>query len=741
MKISWHFRIIRESLVKTLSSYSIDSSVSKLSAKAAIATCLATYLSLALNFQEPFFAGFASFLMLLPGSGAVLTRAIQGIAGSIIGAIIGYFALGFTVNDHFAFSISVCLFVSIFSYLMSVRTKTSFFWYYALVNLILASMSGAIAPSTVFEIAFFRVINTCLGILCHLLVCVLILPDFTEDKMDASLKELRSKIFFFASTLAKNYLSGSFTSTDLSDRIEELELKIKDIQLELDNLKTESKFIGGSGLDHEAIFSGIQRSFRNLCEFRESLELFENKNPAFQKSFSSQIEGLASICEEEAENNSLLDKDLKKRIDSVLDGIIGTMNEKARDSAPRSNPEDILLFCDFVRLFRGISGEMTACRSENRTGTNSEKSKDLFWIFMNPISETRRLIMSIDPMLCLASIKSAISVISVFWLFFWLEIPGSATTVAISAVTVARPDIILTRHRAILRLGGCLVGAFLAFVFLAFGVQTGATMFASLFIVAYFSGIIWGGDASIAYFGYQIYIAYILAVVPDLAPAPDVTEPVQRTVGLLLGVLVTWIVYSLVFPQNLSELPMEKLGELRRCLSLCLAKIADKLKARASLQDACRPPSDAEFHELFSLIIMIRAHREIRSEDAANARRLAVNCFRIKKDLDSFLDCDQKEIDMVSNSSNEIPFRTASLSAKVLDSNGGSDTSCENEARKIAGDLKEYLSKLEISAPSTDPASDFKFQFASIVLSLEKILREIIFCQKTIGSGAHEKKI
>jgi multidrug resistance protein MdtO len=102
-----------------------------------------------------------------------------------------------------------------------------------------------------------------------------------------------------------------------------------------------------------------------------------------------------------------------------------------------------------------------------------------------------------------------------------------------------------------LRIAGCLIGAaagYGAILFLLpFLTSIGALM-ALVFVGAFASAYVVGGGPRIAYAGLQIAFAFFLCVVQGSAPAFDLTIGRDRVVGILLGNIVSYLLFTTFWP-------------------------------------------------------------------------------------------------------------------------------------------------------------------------------------------------
>ena len=727
MKLSWHFQVMSDGLGKVFRDFSFSSQASKLSLKAAAATCLSVFLALLLNFQDPFFAGFGCFLMLLPNSGAVYTRAVQSTKGAIFGGFLGYFILGMSINDHFAFTIAIFLATAFFSYIMSVRKSTSFFWYYALVNLLLAALAGAIDPANALDAAFFRVVNVTLGIFCYFLVAVMIFPDFAEDSFLKKLEDTHSSIFRCVSDVLRQYFSGKYLESDTCAKIVSIEKKLSDMGDQIDDLKTEERILGASKFHYDIRLRNLRNITASIREFYEISILEEHRKCCFQKNFADFFENVIAVVDSASDFKYDHEHPYAGKLSPLLANFdSGKEKEIYFGKASEYETEDILLMLESLHFCKSLVQEEHTLPDAGKVNTGNPRVKEEpAWEDDDSVSFGLfgRKFFSIDLMVAKFSLKCALAVIADFWIYFWFEIPGSATAVAISAITVTRPDIILTRHRIMLRMTGCLAGVLCAFIFLAFGVQTTIVMFAWLFIMGYFSGLIWCGEVGIAYIGFQALIAYMISVIPDLAPANDVTEPVQRAVAIVIGVLVAWLVMSFVYPDNLSRIFYSRLKKRRDSLKGDLLAIADRFMSRGGKETTASANFAIEdYNCLFSLLLTIKGHMEMDSDDVGAARLFIEDCISIHRELESISGIGRDVIKYVSGIDPDLGDGILSFASDAITPENDLDASeLEKRAAELSCKISQLIKTQREKKLLYGKEMDFKVMVAHLLLSFVRI--------------------
>ncbi|AHV93287.1 hypothetical protein BTL50_15930 [Bordetella holmesii] len=147
------------------------------SSKNFIASMLALYLSLCLDFQRPGWAMATAYIIAHPLSGALTSKAIYRVIGTWLGAAVAVLLVPRLVNAPALMSGTLALWVGLCLYVsMLDRRPRSYIFMLAGYTAAIVGFSSATEPLAVFDTALARCEEITLGILCATLVSHLILP-------------------------------------------------------------------------------------------------------------------------------------------------------------------------------------------------------------------------------------------------------------------------------------------------------------------------------------------------------------------------------------------------------------------------------------------------------------------------------------------------------------------------------------------------------------------------------------
>jgi multidrug resistance protein MdtO len=152
------------------------------------------------------------------------------------------------------------------------------------------------------------------------------------------------------------------------------------------------------------------------------------------------------------------------------------------------------------------------------------------------------------------ALKTTAAAMFCYFLYTLLDWPGIHTcfiTCYIVALTTAAEAV----EKLALRLLGCLLGAAVgiaAIVFVTPSLTSIGTLMAVVFAGAFPSAWVAAGSPRIAYAGFQIAFAFFLCMLQGQAPAVDMTVARDRVIGVLLGDVVSYLVFTRVWPVSIA---------------------------------------------------------------------------------------------------------------------------------------------------------------------------------------------
>lgn len=148
----------------------------------------------------------------------------------------------------------------------------------------------------------------------------------------------------------------------------------------------------------------------------------------------------------------------------------------------------------------------------------------------------------------------------------WQDIHTAMITCYVAALGTAGETV----HKLTLRIVGCLIGALMGVLSLIFIVpslsdigQLMALVFGALLLSAWVSS----GNERIAYAGIQIGLAFLLTVLHGFSPSTDLGVALDRVLGILLGNLVVYLIFTYVWPVAIADFVRTRIRSLVTGLS------------------------------------------------------------------------------------------------------------------------------------------------------------------------------
>lgn len=162
----------------------------------------------------------------------------------------------------------------------------------------------------------------------------------------------------------------------------------------------------------------------------------------------------------------------------------------------------------------------------------------------------------------------------------WPEIHTALLTCYIVSLGTAAETV----EKLSLRIAGCLVGAAagVSMILLVMPMlQSIEALLMVVFLGALLSAWVAAGSPRIAYAGFQMAFAFFLCVIQGSGPAFDLAVARDRVIGILIGNLVVYMIFTNLWPLSVSRRIDKALAELLRRLGAMARMTAPQLRQRA----------------------------------------------------------------------------------------------------------------------------------------------------------------
>ena len=185
------------------------------------------------------------------------------------------------------------------------------------------------------------------------------------------------------------------------------------------------------------------------------------------------------------------------------------------------------------------------------------------------------------------ALKTTVAAMFCYLLYSQINWPGIHTCF-ITVYMVSLGTTAETVEKMTLRITGCLVGAVLGIAAILFVVPVLSSVVGLMTLVligAWLSAWIAFGSPRIAYVGFQIALVFFMCVLQGAAPGYDLTLARDRTIGILIGNVVVYLVFTRVWPVTVAARIDAGLAALRQQWER-LAALPDAVTRRAQAASA-----------------------------------------------------------------------------------------------------------------------------------------------------------
>jgi multidrug resistance protein MdtO len=222
--------------------------------------------------------------------------------------------------------------------------------------------------------------------------------------------------------------------------------------------------------------------------------------------------------------------------------------------------------------------------------------------------------------------KATLAIMIVYSVYTMLDWPGLLTSI-VTVFFVALGSVGETVHKLTLRISGAIIGGLIAGLSIVF-VLPHFTDIGQLCVltavVALFAGWVTTSSERLSYAGMQIALAFFMGLLQTYSPATDLTVLRDRVVGILLGNVVTTLVFSGLWPES-------AITRLRSALADALGGLTALLRspenAETNRQRTVEALARADNFEALSRFEMAMLPQQMHLPDLHGIERLAGAAF------------------------------------------------------------------------------------------------------------------
>ena len=212
-------------------------------------------------------------------------------------------------------------------------------------------------------------------------------------------------------------------------------------------------------------------------------------------------------------------------------------------------------------------------------------------------------------------LKLSLAVMTCYVLMRLTYWPG-IQTIMVTCFFVSLETVGQTVHKMMLRIAGCLIGAALGYgtILLLMPVMTDlGDLLLVITPVMLLAGWIQGGSQRVSYVGPQIALAYFVCVLQGFGPTLDLQQGRDRVVGILLGNIVVFLVFTTFWPVSVAD-------KVRHGLADAIERLADLLVLQRAEPARVFGPEEEKLRQRFGQAIA--QAREVMVNDPYEPDRL-----------------------------------------------------------------------------------------------------------------------
>ncbi len=727
-----HFSLIKADFLDALRNFSWESRQTRQAMKTGLACCLAVFLMYFLDLNEAYWAGISAMIMMRPNLALTIQKGWMRAGGACLGAYFGVIITGICVQQHYLFT-AVMLGMCTVGLYKGATCRYGYFWSYFALNAVIISIVSMVNPPVTLYIAVFRGAAVTMGVLSSLFINVVLWPDYAHEEIRDKNRSFALQVYEFINEIISQYLSGEISREKIDGVYSELKKVIrrnrglfKDAALEIKLLKEQYSMLD---IQSERLSNCVER----FMDFYQNLTVYvkeSGKPPEFQKRVDEEIRQLMNSCskiaavpEPDPEDIAKFDRDSYQ----LLTNLTGAVQREIFSGSNTGYPVmDVITLYEAINLLEGFRDDLAAtpdehtvsAYTESNPGRNTEtepQESDLARFRFFKYAFALHI-----PSLKYA-FKGALGIVICFWLWFWAEIPGGGINMSLAVVTVLQLDFMSTYHRGLLRLLGCLVGAIIGLGFLGLQVESTFVLFLSLFMVTSCCAYIWGARPGVAYLGCQAGLAFMIAVVHDAGPVTSLAPPVERLVGITLGVLVIWIINMLVWPQDFLAYLSRELEYAKKQISL-----TGKVIAAAFSKQDFPPEMPLDIASIDSNLQALLFQQELPGDQGAQIREWLTLLARLRREDAVFRKCSPDAVSFVSGLLPGFGEKTTEITSMIaITHNAAHCQDADSRLELLDQEIIAAVNRLREEQLLKGRNMDFKKDTAHVLLLCRWIVRRL----------------
>jgi uncharacterized membrane protein YccC len=157
--------------------------------KTALAMTIAYGIALSMDWDKPYWAGFAVAMVSLATVGQSMNKAALRMFGTLVGMVVALTFIALFAQERWAFILFLSTYAGFCAYMMS-GSRNAYFWHVSAFVCVIICMDGGPHAANAFQTAMLRTQETGLGILVYSLVTIFIWPSRSTTAFNAASADL-----------------------------------------------------------------------------------------------------------------------------------------------------------------------------------------------------------------------------------------------------------------------------------------------------------------------------------------------------------------------------------------------------------------------------------------------------------------------------------------------------------------------------------------------------------------------
>ena len=157
--------------------------------KTALAMTIAYGIALSMDWDRPYWAGFAVAMISLSTIGQSFNKAALRMIGTLMGMGVALTLIALFAQDRWPFILFLSIWIGLCTYMMA-GTKRQYFWHVSAFVCAIICMDGGPDPVNAFDTAILRAQETGLGILVYSLISIFLWPSSSRAGFEAAVGKL-----------------------------------------------------------------------------------------------------------------------------------------------------------------------------------------------------------------------------------------------------------------------------------------------------------------------------------------------------------------------------------------------------------------------------------------------------------------------------------------------------------------------------------------------------------------------